>query len=1003
MAEYKGMISLIKVSDGKQGEPGPAADEYRVETNQEEILKFYESDGVVFAPENFAFWLEKEEEKIEQSVLESVELIGNNFSTINLKKYLNNNFIEIDSDLVTEENYKNYYIKQQIEEYIEPIGPYDSEETYYQYDSDNGYTEVESDENIEENYKNYYIKNLVDKYVKPSSYNKDLIYYKEEEINFVKFDDINKFFYLDLDSNSDILQDVTLSNIFKEYEFFLKIKFAVNDKKVIKQILCRFGTKKDSAQFGLYANRITASIQNSKLNFSSEGLEILNGGISVKKASQLEEEEVLYFSEAGNLTIKGNIYADNGYFNGEINTNKGKIGGFIINSNELFTSDSYEYIEVSFDKITQNNYQDYYIKNENGEYSKAEEFNSQLTYYTREEDPTSSPLRLIGSEGRIYAKNIKIGNGAEIENYIELGDDVLICNPSENEGKFIISKNIVLNNNGKLNIGSIEAFGGEGENLAYIKSANEKWKIEANGCAHFEDIYANNVHLSNTILEVGTVQNVGSLMVFKDAWAPVEISEDKKTLTFADLTSLKVEDWIYGSGNDGKAKFYKVNQVEENGKKITLETEYQGEIETPISKFGAALNSLSRYVEVSFGENSQEKFEDFKELYIILEGNYILNEAPYDENTKYYKKLKQDFAFSIFGESEDFNITNKQYPFASSYSITLSDFKEEDNTISFNKRLILGQLDESGVDASGVGLYCDNVFLKGSLIAEENVKDPTYYSGINTLSGVKMPDYIKDEDGNNIAPYFPSPDDPSKSRQTGDILLWAGAKSIDDIANSPFRVDSYGNLYAGSGYFKGSIISEATITAAAMEAARMRTAVLEGWEGNDQPALKIINTEKGIGFGDEILVDGADPQYNEIFSINKTGLKAGKVEFIKIGKGISNTISSNTSANREDFTMGFDNNKLYLWHTTVNNNDLSHNFGFEITKDVESSGTISKGAVKIIKKEKNDKGELVDNDIVTIKEDTSVFKTDMYFNKNINYSTIMKYQQVENGYDLYVN
>ena len=63
-------------------------------------------------------------------------------------------------------------------------------------------------------------------------------------------------------------------------------------------------------------------------------------------------------------------------------------------------------------------------------------------------------------------------------------------------------------------------------------------------------------------------------MVFKDAWAPVEISEDKKTLTFADLTSLKVEDWIYGSGNDGKAKFYKVNQVEENGKKITLETEY---------------------------------------------------------------------------------------------------------------------------------------------------------------------------------------------------------------------------------------------------------------------------------------------------------------------------------------------------------------------------------------------------------------------------------------------
>ena len=39
-----------------------------------------------------------------------------------------------------------------------------------------------------------------------------------------------------------------------------------------------------------------------------------------------------------------------------------------------------------------------------------------------------------------------------------------------------------------------------------------------------------------------------------------------------------------------------------------------------------------------------------------------------------------------------------------------------------------------------------------------------------------------------ITPYFPSPDDPSKSRQTGDILLWAGAKSIDEIADSPSNI-----------------------------------------------------------------------------------------------------------------------------------------------------------------------------------------------------------------------
>jgi hypothetical protein len=40
-------------------------------------------------------------------------------------------------------------------------------------------------------------------------------------------------------------------------------------------------------------------------------------------------------------------------------------------------------------------------------------------------------------------------------------------------------------------------------------------------------------------------------------------------------------------------------------------------------------------------------------------------------------------------------------------------------------------------------------------------------------------------------------------------------------------VDTYGNIYAGSGYFEGSVISKATISAA-----KMQTAVLEGWDSS---------------------------------------------------------------------------------------------------------------------------------------------------------------------------
>ena len=65
----------------------------------------------------------------------------------------------------------------------------------------------------------------------------------------------------------------------------------------------------------------------------------------------------------------------------------------------------------------------------------------------------------------------------------------------------------------------------DGNNGGSIKNnlIDSRWEINGDGSAIFNDIYADNVHLSNTILEVGTVQSVGSLMLFKDSWAISEI------------------------------------------------------------------------------------------------------------------------------------------------------------------------------------------------------------------------------------------------------------------------------------------------------------------------------------------------------------------------------------------------------------------------------------------------------------------------------------------------
>lgn len=872
MAEYKGMISLVKVSDGKQGEQGPAADEYRVETNQEEILKFYkEENGVLkftFSPEILTFQLVKEAEAVanQENLLTSVDAL-------------------YDSKKVSLTSF----------EVVQEVPGEDSSS------------------------------NII-------------------TVNLVNYDSKNNYFYLDLSSSSEIfkIENNYKTEFLREKEFILKIQFKIEDKTIDKNILCRFGSNEDMAKFSLNASSINMAMQGTGLIFGEGGLEVRDGGFIITKSSKEnigQYEKVLYFDEGtGEFSITGNINAISGYFSGELKSPEGIIGGFNI------TNDRLEKIYYKVQpEVTAEEYQNYYVLDENGEYILAKD----LPYDETKEYYQQYSLILNGGNGSIYADDIVLGTGAEIGKYIKLGNAYLY-NPEENESRnILVSKEITLSDTGSFKIGSIEAFGGEKDedgnkiSPAYIKDEKGKWIIHENGKAEFKDIYADNVHLSNTILEIGTVQNVGSLMIFKDAWVPISFGtkentteEDRRKLVFGNLLSVESGGWIYNGEN-----YYQIDFVSSDKKTITLTSDYTEDLEKPISNFGV---------------------------------------------------IGEDFAFSVYGQSGDTTITNKKYDFASPYSITLSSFKEnEEGGLQFTKNLILGKLDESGVDASGIGLYCDNVYLKGSLTAEGPIQESkdSYYSGIHTSLDISMPDFIDDA---KTIPYFPGSyiekEDGTKEYKTGNILLWAGAKGDDEtsIKSAPFRVDSLGNFYAGSGYFKGSIISEATITAATMEAARMRTAILEGWEKNDQAALKIINTEKGIGFGDEVPVDGADPQYNEIFSINKTGFKAGEVEFIKIGSGISNIISNNLKGERKEVVSSFNENDFEVKYQSINiEGSSTTGFNFTINEQLKLKLDVTP--------------------LVEISRAQSIFETDMLFNKNISYSTKMTYKQVNDGYDLYVN
>ena len=935
---YSDGNTTSSISYSYMGTDGEDGDAYKVETNQEEILKFQTTSGWDFSPSQFVFTPKKNKNVIISNTDFSFKLFLS-YSTkdeeISLEIPLNltNEYTERKENNTEEETHTSPIVEQ--------------ENDYYKLHLDK----------ISELY-NQYINNQ-----------EIILFYKEKETRVEVLDDFKEKLFGFLEKNNSIFR----FNILKQ----------TGELEAIKPIICRNGMNEDMASFSLQAHQILQAVQDTYLTFSANGLTLKNGAFTILN----KDNELLLGAEGDNLFVKGTIHATDGVFSGELVAPTGKIGGFYITPNELRTSLVFyeldessteeEYVEGKYYIFSESEYipitpvfsqadswiegQKYYRQDlENNLYEQVDnlteenfgdgtyfisDYNSENNYYLKIDN---SSLTLNGEEGSIYAKNITLGSNATIEKYIALGK-AKIFNPHypDSNGNVLQTGNITISQDGYINVGSINIFGGTGAGDAYLQSSNENWKIYENGRADFKDIYADNVHLSNTILEIGTIQNVGSLMIFKDAFAPVSFSNGK--LEFEDITSFKEGDWLYNGQS-----YYQVSEIRENGKEIELTTNYNElELQLPLSKFGA---------------------------------------------------INKDFVFSAFG---DYDSEGQGYPFASPYSITLADFSEEDGSLSFNKRLVLGKLDGVVKDSNvkGIGLYADNVYLKGSLISEGPIHKEVvdkFYSGINTQTGVPMPIYldgkINEETGKEegTKPYFPDSnikdsEGAIKEYISGEILLWAGAR-LDingnvDIRKAPFKVDSLGNFYAGSGYFEGSIISKATIKAARMEAAEIYTATLKGW-GNDQDAvLKIQDAANGIEFyrGE-----------TNLFSIREKGFVSNEIDFISIGdKSVSSTIYAENDQNQYQYNSSIDEDgKLQLKYFSISK-DESNNANLSVLK---TSFEINDGIIVKI-------GEGNNNKIIEVDSEQTKVVTNVVFDKNISYAKIMEYKQTKDkmGYDLYIN
>lgn len=330
---------------------------------------------------------------------------------------------------------------------------------------------------------------------------------------------------------------------------------SLGEEYVIDKFLpVRFSMNRDMAELSLLANGIVASIQNTKLNFSQEGLEIKNGGF---KITNLAEEEVLVADETtGNLSITGTVYATDGTFKGRIEAKEGeftgtlhalqgKIGGFSIDSSKLVSTDS------------------------------------------------DQSIILDGESGRITAKKINLGTGASIEEFILLGNGVKILNPLKSATQsFLIvtdtegNRAIDMRAPGYIQVGhnknAIILDGTSGKIYTENFESGRGWEISPDSST-FNDVTVRG-SIKASVLEYGEVQTVGGTLVVRPSTRIKEIKEDGTSLVLESTIGFNAGDICLIQQNENQT-WVEISSITDNVIIVSSEisTSLQG---NPIINFG---------------------------------------------------------------------------------------------------------------------------------------------------------------------------------------------------------------------------------------------------------------------------------------------------------------------------------------------------------------------------------------------------------------------------------
>lgn len=657
------------------------------------------------------------------------------------------------------------------------------------------------------------------------------------------------------------------------------------------------------------ANGISAAISEAGLVFNENGLTITNAGLTIKNTLG---EDVLKGDDNGNLTITGKIIATDGEFNGTVCATDGEFNGTVYATDGEFSG-----------KITA--------------------LSGEIGGFTIEKDKLVSSgkeIELNGTEGSIYAKNITLGEGAKIESFIKLGENVQLKSVGGEKSFLTVTNDetgdTILNMNslGEIQVGPDKnrIFINGTEGIIYTSNfeSGQGWKI-SNEDSIFNDVIIRG-SIKASVLEYGEVQSVGGTLLVRPSSKIKKVEEEE----IAEQEEGAVEKRI----------------------KLTLE-----------SREGFQVGNICL-----IAEETNKTYAEIVSVPTELSDNTITIKST---------KAPDFFVGKVIvnlGKTGDVGIGingSESNSLVASQSISVFEFNGEQKSLS--PKIILGKLpdeEDYGFARNTYGLYAENVILKGSLVTG---KDEGSYSGIRTTYSegnapisTELESYLQE-----IDPTF----------TPSEILFWAGSQdaSPEQIAKSRFFVDKNGYMYAGGGYFNGSIITNSVISSA-----EIKTAKITGTGTNPDPALLIKDAAVGIDFvatkeqqewsvfkvsSDEITANVNSLKFNTVFQIMDDGT----------------TFVPDIFVTNEDKAINISSNQIIAYKSFTNLETKTMNSSIELSENF---------AVSFPNKEK---AFVLNNESATI-------NTDWYFNSTsvINYGEKMRYEPVKDinekviGYDLYV-